>query len=132
VVIRLQMENLMVEVVTSLVVMCVGNCDGSLLFLIVMGICLECFSLFSLVGCLLTVMVTISSCIRLIWGCFVCFELPFGHCVSSRAMLVGFSPSRGIMFVIWHKHNWLVGGHYAKKYAYSCWYLGSSFPLALF
>jgi hypothetical protein len=38
VVIRLQMENLMVEVVISLVVLCVGNCDGYLLFLVVMGI----------------------------------------------------------------------------------------------
>jgi hypothetical protein len=32
VVIRLQMEKLMVEVVISLVVLCGGNCDGSLLF----------------------------------------------------------------------------------------------------
>jgi hypothetical protein len=32
VVICLQMEKLMVEVVISLVVLCGGNCDGSLLF----------------------------------------------------------------------------------------------------
>jgi hypothetical protein len=26
------------------------------------------------------------------------FELPFGHCVFSRAMVVGYPPSRGIYF----------------------------------
>jgi hypothetical protein len=109
VVICLQMENLIVEVVTSLVVLCVGNCDGPLLFLIVMGILLGGFTLFRLVGRLLTVMVTISSCICLLWGCCICFKLPFGHCVSSRSMFVGFSPSRGLMFVIWHQNSWLGG-----------------------
>jgi hypothetical protein len=50
----------MVEVVISLVVLCGGNRDGSLLSLWVF---LEGFTLFSLVGCLLTIMVTNPSCI---------------------------------------------------------------------
>jgi len=65
-----------------------------------MGIVLERFALFSLVFRLLTIMVTISSCIQVLWGFCVCFELPFGHCVSSRAMFVGYSPGHGIIFVI--------------------------------
>jgi len=65
-----------------------------------MGILFEGFSLFSLVGYLLTVMVTISGCIQLLWGCCVCFELPFGHCVSSRAMFMGYSPGHGLIFVV--------------------------------
>jgi hypothetical protein len=81
-----------------------------------MGILLEGFALFSLVVRLIIVMVTISGCIRLLWGCCVCFKLPLGHCVSYRAMFMGFSPGCGLMFVIWHQHSWLGGGHYAKKY----------------
>jgi hypothetical protein len=70
---------------------------------------------------ILKVMVTMSGCIWVIWGCCVCFELPFGHCVSSRAMFMGYSPDRGLIFVIWDQHSWLWGSHYAKKYSYGCW-----------
>jgi len=86
--------------VISLVVLCGEICDSSLLFKVVMVIFLEGFTLFSLAGHLLIVMVTISGCIQFLWGCCVCFELPFGRYVSSRDMVVGYSPGRGIIFVI--------------------------------
>jgi hypothetical protein len=56
----LQMEKSMVEVAISLVVLCGGNRDGSLLYLWVL---LEGFTLFSPVGCFLIVMVTTPGCI---------------------------------------------------------------------
>jgi hypothetical protein len=57
----LQVEKSMVEVAISLVVLCGESHDGSLLSY---GFLLEGFTLFILVGCLLTVMVTIYGCIR--------------------------------------------------------------------
>jgi hypothetical protein len=58
-----------------------------------MGILLEGFTLFIFASRFLTVMVIISGCI---WVVVYVFELPFGHYVSSRAMVVGYSPSRGL------------------------------------
>jgi hypothetical protein len=44
------------------------------------------------------------------------FELPFGHCVSSRTMVVGYSPGLGLIFVVLESMGWLWDGHYAKMY----------------
>jgi len=74
-----------------------------------MGILLERFALISLASCLLTIMVTISGCIQVLWGYSVCFELPFGHCVSSRAMFVGYSPGHVIIFVVLASTQWVMG-----------------------
>jgi hypothetical protein len=65
-----------------------------------MGILLDGLALFILIFCIIIVMVTIYGCIQFLRGCCVCFELPFGHCVSSRAMCMVFSPHRGLILVI--------------------------------
>jgi len=91
------MNELVVAIMISSAVLCFGNCDSYLLFDVVMGILLEGVALFSFAGFLLIVMVTISNCSWLLWGCCVCFELSFGHCVSSRAMVVGYSLGRGLI-----------------------------------
>jgi hypothetical protein len=82
-----------------------------------MGILLEGFSLFSLVGRLLTINGNHTQLYSVVMGLLCMFRTPFGHCVSSRAMFVGFSPGRGLILWYWHQHSWLWGGHYAKKYA---------------
>jgi hypothetical protein len=90
----------MVEVVISLAILCGGNYDGSLL---------EGFTLCFLDGRLLTINGNHTRLYLVLWGCCVCFQPPFGHCIS-------FSPGRGIFLQYFHHHNWLWGGHYAKKY----------------
>jgi hypothetical protein len=56
----------------------------------------------------------------MISGCYgvvvYVFELPFGHCVSSRATVVGYSPGHGLIFVVLASTSWLWDGHYAKMY----------------
>jgi hypothetical protein len=54
--------------------LCGENHDGSMLFLVVMGILLEGFALFSLAGYFLTIMVTMSGCIWVSMGLMYMFS----------------------------------------------------------
>jgi hypothetical protein len=92
----LQMEKLMVEFVNSLVVLCGGNRDGSLLYLWVF---VGFFHSVSLTGHLLTFMEP-HPIVFGAMGCCVFFEPPFGHCIF-------FSPGHGLILRYWYPHSWL-------------------------
>jgi hypothetical protein len=85
----------MVEVAISLVVLCGGSRDGYLLslwvfvggFHSVFPCCLSPHSYDNQTQLYLV-----------LWGCFVCFEPPFGHCIS-------FSPGHGIILRYWYPHS---------------------------
>jgi hypothetical protein len=93
----LQMEKLMVEVVISLVVLCGGNRGGSLLSLWVF---VGGFHSVSLVGRLLTVMVTTPGCI---W-CYGVVVYDLNHLLVTAYR---FPPGRGLILRYWYPHSWL-------------------------
>jgi hypothetical protein len=65
-----------------------------------MGILLEGFTLFILVGCLLTINGNHTQLYSVVMGLLCMFRTPFGHCVSSRAMFVGFFTWSWAYFVV--------------------------------
>jgi hypothetical protein len=92
----LQMEKLMVEVTISLAVLCGGNCGGSMLYLWVF---VGGFHSVSLVGRLLTVMVTTPS---YIW-CYGVDVYDLNHLLVTAYR---FPPGRGLILCYWYPHNW--------------------------
>jgi len=83
-----------------------------------MGIFLEGFTLFSLVGFFLTIMVTISGCIQVAMGLLYMF---LNYLLVTMYFLEPWSwvihLVMGLFLWYWHQHSCLWGGHYAKKYA---------------
>jgi hypothetical protein len=86
-----------------------------------MGILLEGFSLFSLAGRLLTINGNHTPLFSFVMELLCMFQTPFGHCVSSRSLFVGFSPGR--RFILWylHQHSWLWGAIMPRSMLYVTW-----------
>jgi hypothetical protein len=112
-----------------------------------MGILLEGFTLFSLIGHFLTVMVTMFGCTRVATRLLymfsnnllvtVYFPKPWSWVSHGRglSMVVGYPPIRRIILWYWQQRTSEVGYRMAimpRCMLYGCWwYLLSAFPLAL-
>jgi hypothetical protein len=86
-----------------------------------MGILLDGFTLFTLADCLLTINGNHTPLFSVVMVLLCMFRTPFGHCVSSRSMFVGFSPCRGFILWYWHQQNSLWGAIMPRSMFYVTW-----------